>query len=151
MLLKNFSERLKWLMELEGISRRALSVKANVQRKSLLNWLNGEFYPRYDALIRLSDFFEVKTDYLLALEDCSDKTKSRIQCSIEVVPVQFREKLNCYVKESGISKYKLAKNLGIGQTTLERWFSAGAMPETALLIKLGKIMEESVDFLLGRE
>ena len=96
MSLKDFSGRLKWLMELEGISRRALAVKANVQRRSLLNYLNAKNYPRYDALIRLSDFFEVKTDYLLALENCSDKTKSRIQTngkgkSIEEVIIEKRE------------------------------------------------------------
>lgn len=151
MSLSEFSERLKWLMEMEGISRRALSVQTNVQRKSLLNWLNGEFYPRYDALIRLSDFFKVKTDYLLALEGYDDRVMSAKRCPIEVVPMQFREKLNCFIKESGMTKYGLAKKLEIGQTTLERWFSCGAMPDTAGLIRLAKVMEESVDFLLGRE
>ena len=151
MALTDFSERLKWLMELEGISKRALSIKANVQRRSLLNYLNAKNYPRYDALIRLSDFFEVRTDYLLAIENCNDRVKSRIKCPIEAVPIQFREKLNCFLREGNSTKYKLAKSLKVGQTTLERWFTGGAMPDTAILIKLAAVMDESVDFLLGRE
>lgn len=47
---------LKELMELEGVSTRALSQKINVERKSIRLWLAGKFFPRYDALIKLSVF-----------------------------------------------------------------------------------------------
>lgn len=151
MSLKNFSDRLKELMEIEGVSKRALATKAGVQRKSILNWVNGINYPRYDALIKLADFFKVKTDYLLHLE-CSDANEiGKICCSLENVPAQFREKLKYYMSEEKITKYALAKKLNIGQTTLERWLSEGAMPETATLIKLSAITGETLDFLLGRE
>lgn len=151
MSLSGFSERLKELMEMEGISRRALAIKTGLQRKSLLNWLNGINYPRYDALIKLADFFKVKTDYLLHIGNENEYEKCKTRCPIESVPVQFREKIKYYMEEEKITKYALAKKLNIGQTTLERWFSGNAMPETVTLIKLTAITGESLDYLLGRE
>lgn len=60
---------LKELMELEGVSTRALSQKINVERKSIRLWLAGKFFPRYDALIKLSVFSGVRIDYLLGRDD----------------------------------------------------------------------------------
>ena len=67
MSIERFSERLNDLMRSERISRRALSLKTGLQRKSILNWLEGKYYPRYDALITLADFFRVSADYLAGI------------------------------------------------------------------------------------
>lgn len=67
MYLEKFSKRLKELMELEGFSIRALSLKIKVERRSIQLWLAGKFFPRYDALIKLSIYFGVRIDYLLKL------------------------------------------------------------------------------------
>lgn len=69
MYLEKFSKRLKELMELEGVSIRALSQKINVERKNIRLWLAGKFFPRYDALIKLSVFSGVRIDYLLGRDD----------------------------------------------------------------------------------
>lgn len=150
MPIKSFADRLKRLMSEEKISRRSLAAQTGLQRKSIVNWLAGKYYPRYDALIKLADFFNVKTDYLLGLcngnENClSESGRARD------VPAQFKEKLSEFLNDNNMTKYALAKKLKIGQTTLQRWFLKESMPETAKLIKLAAIMEESVDFLLGRE
>lgn len=60
MYLEKFSKRLKELMELEGFSIRALSLKIKVERRSIQLWLAGKFFPRYDALIKLSIYFGVR-------------------------------------------------------------------------------------------
>lgn len=71
MALKDFAKRLDELREAENLSKKGLGVKAKVQPKSVLNYLNARFYPRYDSLIKLADLFEVSTNYLLALENDS--------------------------------------------------------------------------------
>lgn len=151
MSLMLFSNRLKELMSMDNISCRALALKTGLQRKSIANWLKGEFYPRYDALIKLANFFKVSINFLLCLSDdyiqynnISDYSKSFIQS-------QFSERLIKFINDNKISKYRLAKLLGLGQTTVERWVSVGAMPETEVLIKLSEIMDETVDYLLGRD
>lgn len=151
MTIERFAERLKELMRLEQISRRSLSVKTGLQRKSILNWLEGKYYPRYDALIKLADFFNVSLDYLLGKDQLNDWRGTVNRCPIEEVPARFVNILNSFIEEKGYTKYRLAKLLGMGQTTLNRWFTNGCMPETATLLRLSLIVNESVDYLLGRE
>lgn len=151
MSIERFTERLKELMRLEQISRRSLSVKTGLQRKSILNWLEGKYYPRYDALIKLADFFNVSVDYLLGKDGINESKVVLSKCSIKDIPPRFLKILSSFMEEEGYTKYRLAKSLCMGQTTLTRWFTLGSMPETATLIKISFLMNESVDYLLGRE
>ena len=150
MSLECFSIRLKEMMKSENLSKRAFAAKIGAQRKSLLNWLNGMYYPRYDALIKIADYFKVSIDFLVG------RTRNTYQeyeslIPLDHVPETFRLKLNRYMAEMKITKYRLAKSLGVGQTTLSRWFTVGGMPEISILIKIASLMDESIDFLLGRE
>ena len=77
MPLPIFSERLKDLMLIEGVSQHILSSAANVQRKSVFNWLRGINYPRYDALIRVADYFHISTDYLLGINNTAELEKTQ--------------------------------------------------------------------------
>lgn len=151
MSVLDFSKRLKYLMQIEKISQRSLSNQTGLQRKSILNWLNAKFYARYDALIKLSNFFGVSSDYLVGRTEEAGRIVDLSNFSIESVPDNFKIKLNKFRREKNITKYKLAKNLKIGQSTLARWFEEGSMPETAVLIRLADLMGESLDFLLSRE
>ena len=63
---------------------------------------------------------------------------------------RFIDKLSAYMRTNGITYYKLAKSLDIGQTTLKRWFLNGSMPETTILIRISKLLGERLDDLFGR-
>ena len=146
-----FTNRLKDLMQTEKISKRALSSRTGLERKSILNWLNGKFYPRYDALLKLSNFFCVSADYLLGRIDDNSKMVNTYELSSEKIHRSFINKLDEYIKKEKLSKYMIAKKLNVGQSTLSRWFESDSMPETAILIRIADLMEESVDYLMGRE
>lgn len=150
MYLSVFSARLKDLMVSEGVSRHKLSAETGAQRKSIANWLDGLNFPRYDALINVADYFKVSTDYLVGLCDIM-REKVELRCSIAEVRPRLIAKLRAFMAEKGMTKYRLAKELNVEQSTLERWFKAGAMPEVLGLIRLTKLMGESLDSLLGRE
>ena len=149
MTIERFAERFKELMLSEQISRRALSVKTGLQRKSILNWLEGKYFPRYDALIKLADFFNVSIDYLLGKDKFNESSVVVSKCPIKEVPLRFLKILSSFIEREGYTKYRLAKLLGMGQTTLNRWFAMGSMPETATLIKISLLMNESVDYPLS--
>lgn len=151
MSIENFSKRLLELMDSEALSRRAMAKKLNLERKSILNWLEGRFYPRYDALIKLADYFKVSVDYLLGREGFIYREENDNRCPIAEVPKNFIEKLSLYMKKENLTMYKLSKKLGMGQSTLKNWFLKGSMPGTLTLLKLSDLMKESVDYLLGRD
>lgn len=56
MSLPIFAYRLKELMLLNGLNNHKLSKEISVQRKSIINWLGGVNYPRYDAFIKLANY-----------------------------------------------------------------------------------------------
>ena len=64
-ILEIFSSRLQQLMATENLSARKLHIETKISRKSIGSYLKGLWFPRYDILARLADYFEVSTDYML--------------------------------------------------------------------------------------
>lgn len=152
MYLEKFSKLLKDLMEIDGTSIRALSNKINVDRKSIRLWLNAKFYPRYDALVRLSLFFRVRIDYLLGVDNIENfKGVNSNRVDIELIPIEFSKKLKVIMETFKISRYSLSKKLNVDAKSIAKWFTGNSMPETANLIKLANLTNLSVDELLGQE
>lgn len=135
----------------EKVSKRALSNRTGLERKSIQTWLNAKHYPRYDALLKLCNYFCVSADYLLGRIDDNSKMVNISELSIEEIHRSFIEKLGEFIKKENLSKYMFAKKISIGQSTLNRWFDCNSMPETAVLIRIADVMGESIDYLLGRE
>lgn len=65
MSLPIFAYRLKELMLLNGLNNHKLSKEISVQRKSIINWLGGVNYPRYDAFIKLANYLNIHSKIML--------------------------------------------------------------------------------------
>lgn len=59
------------------------------------------------------------------------------------------EKIAALRKEKGITQEALAERLGVARQSVSRWEMDAAFPETEKLIKLSRILECSIDFLLN--
>ena len=152
MQLEIFSRRLKELMDLEGCSIRALSNKIGSDRKSIRLWLNGAFYPKSEAIIKLSVYFKVSIDYLVGLENVlKDESvfAPREFPPIEIVQKHFSQTLVSFMEEKKFTLYAMSKRLQVDQKALTKWFTCGSMPEVATLIKLAKLTNMSINELLG--
>lgn len=57
------------LMNERFINQRQLSIAANIPPTTINGWLKANRLPDYYALIKLSRFFDVSTDYLLGIAD----------------------------------------------------------------------------------
>lgn len=68
--MKNkFAERLKNLMELEGITAYKLSKDLHVSQSVVMYWLQGKTTPSIEYLIDVADYFNVCSDYLLGRQE----------------------------------------------------------------------------------
>ena len=65
----NFKDRLRELRTEAGISKQELSKAINFGVSIIYYWENGEREPTAKALLALSEYFHVSTDYLLGRED----------------------------------------------------------------------------------
>ena len=60
-----FCKRLKSLRLEKDISRNTLATFLNVSVRSICYWENGERECDFNTLIKIAEFFNVTTDYLL--------------------------------------------------------------------------------------
>lgn len=51
-----------------GITQVQLAKSLGVTKQSVSNWENDNIQPSIDMLIRIAEFFQVSTDYMLGLE-----------------------------------------------------------------------------------
>ncbi len=57
------------LMNEKGLNSAELSKISGIPYTTIRGWINANKLPDYFTLIKLSDFFQVSTDYLLGRED----------------------------------------------------------------------------------
>ena len=70
-----FHERLKELRETKGISQMELAKNLKMSQSAIAKWEKEKTEPTASAIILLSQYFGVSSDYLLGLEN-EDGTKS---------------------------------------------------------------------------
>ena len=66
-----FAKRLKELRELKGLNQRELAAKIDVSNGSISYYEKCQRLPDIETAYKLSEFFEVPSDYLLGLSDVS--------------------------------------------------------------------------------
>ncbi len=64
-----FKDILLDLLKEHNLSQKQLSKQADIPPTTISGWLNAGRLPDYNALKKLSVFFDVSADYLLGLED----------------------------------------------------------------------------------
>ena len=144
-----FGERLEILMSDEKVSKRKLSLNTGVDRKSIGSYLRGICLPRFDALAKIADFFEVSVDYMLGLEEESIYCY-KTTCQTNAIPNVFVGRLKELMLEKKLSQGKLAKKLNMQQASISKWIRFRTMPETAVFIELARVFDCTVDYLIGR-
>ena len=93
-----FEERLKSIMQKQGLTQKELAIRSGITEASMSKYLSGERTPRIDVIINLSralevttdellcetdnnirnDFFEAKTVLARGLENISDEDKAKL-------------------------------------------------------------------------
>lgn len=62
------NEQIHELRNIRGISQIQLANKLGVTKQSVSNWENDNILPSIEMLVKIANFFEVSTDYLLGLD-----------------------------------------------------------------------------------
>jgi len=60
-----FSERLNLILKEKNISQTELSDKIGFTRQAISNWCTGKTEPENNVLVKIADYLEVSTDFLL--------------------------------------------------------------------------------------
>lgn len=141
--MSNLSESLKDLMEEAEINAPALAKATGIDSSTILTFLRGDGLPYVDTLVTLADYFKCSTDYLLGLTDKLSEEEFRQR-------PPFKEQLTFLLKHFNVTKYRMEKDTGLAEKTVNRWHNGKTQPTVDSLIRLAKYFDCSVDFILGR-
>jgi len=87
----NISDKIAYLRKREGWSQEELGNKLDISRQSVSKWESGASLPDIDNIVRLSEIFEVSTDYLLK-DESEDIISPYIPATFET---DYTEKDRC--------------------------------------------------------
>lgn len=126
-MMNNIGKRIRELREKAGLQQKELAEKLSMQRVSLNYYENGERLPKTAAVIALSEFFDVSTDYLLGRTDAPTPppvhrdTDILYASTVTGLPLKLVEALASMKDDSSFSAGKITKNyilIDIGKRVL---------------------------------
>jgi len=68
--MSTFAERLKELRKKDSLTQKGVADAVSMSERNYQDLEYGKIKPSHDNIIKLADFFEVTTDYLLGRTDC---------------------------------------------------------------------------------
>ena len=71
--MPSFPDRLKELRKSKNVTQKSVADYIGVGERLYQNYEYGKHKPNYDYIIKLAEYFNVSTDYLLGLTDCPDR------------------------------------------------------------------------------
>ncbi|MDE5897547.1 MAG: helix-turn-helix domain-containing protein [Clostridia bacterium] len=142
-ILVKISERLKDLMDEAEMNISALAERTGLSASVISRILSCERMPSYKTLIAITDFFRCPADYIVG------KTESWTETAFHAHP-PFHERLGFLLNHFNVSKYKLEKDTGLKEETVNRWHKGKCEPTVEHVVTLANYFHCSVDFIIGR-
>lgn len=131
-------------MDEAEIKSPALGEKIDIEPSAITKFLRAESMPSADTLVKLADFFNCTTDYLLGISDIVDDRKFKKR-------PPFSEQIDILIAFSGKSQYRFGKEAKLSDETFRRWRRGMNEASVDTLVKIAEYLKCSVDFVLGRE
>lgn len=160
-----FAENLKQLRKDKNLTQTELADLFGYSHVAVVKWENGTREPDFATLIKLADYFEVTTDYLLGRKKEIQPTNfAQAVPNIEEIPqiesnsvvdVKKNRKINIINAIIGVMKLKklsikeLSIQSGISQSTISSWIRGETLPTSYELKVLSLILDVSADYLLA--
>lgn len=102
-----YGDRLKKLRNNANLSQKELSDRLHINRSTYARYETSSTQPDFDTLVKLANYFNVTTDYILGNSDDPHKTESEeLQEFIEEVKVWYKDE-----PESKEEKLKMFKKM----------------------------------------
>lgn len=142
--LLKLSETLNELMTLQGLTEQTLSENSKIPISCISLYVRGLQAPYIDTLIKLADYFNCSTDYLLGRTD-----NFAIANNFET-NASFTQRFNELLEKNKCT-YKSFDTKKIAKSSFYEWKRGDSLPTLENLITLVDFFGCSLDFILGRE
>ncbi len=144
-ILSKFGETLCDLMfEHNNMTAKALAKELGIPAPTITRYRKAQHIPSIDNLVKIADYFNRSTDFLLGLEtENSNLTfKPCPPFSLQIVYL---------TKHFKHTYYSFYHTLDIPESTFFEWKNGSSKPTVESLKKIAEHFECRIDFVLGRE
>lgn len=143
MNLAIFAERVSELIFDNQQAPREVAKEIGIGKTTVYEYLSGTKMPTLNNPIKIANYFQCSTDYLLGLEN--EQYELVFQ---EYKP--FHERFQEALEYFDITRYKLEKLTGIAESALYYWAKGQRTPTIEKIILVCKKLDCRVDFFIGR-
>ena len=142
--LKDFLENKKY----DGITAKTIAKELGISYKTLSNYVNGDAYIPLIHLNKLSNLFNVSTDYLLGL---SKTKKYRNSLKIEYLdPKAIGERFKKIRLALNVSQEYIAELVGVNKSSISRYERGESLILTIVLYTFCNKYQISSDYIIGK-
>ena len=144
---EKFTSNIKKLRKEFNVSQMQFAKEIGYGKSVISSWELGDQTPSAKAIIILSRYFQVSTDYLLKVTD-DNTTLHRID-DFDVDMSIFNKRLKDLRLKNKLSQDRLADKTGISQSAIGNWEIGKGIPAATAIIKLANYFGVTTDYLLG--
>ena len=142
--MSKLSDRLTDVFSDSQLSLKTLAQKINISASCLTYYSKGERVPTIESHVKIADYFNCSTDYLLGREE------DNRSLTFEPCP-PFCERLAFLKKHFGCTAYQIYHNSKISKSGYYEWLRGEHVPSLDNIVNLADAFGCRVDFVLGRE
>lgn len=142
--MSNFAERLNGLIFEHDLNGKTFAAEVNISASCISEYLQGIHLPTLAKLLKMADYFNCSTDFLLGREE------ENPALTFKPCP-PFSEQLEFLKEHFNCSAYHIYHNTDISKSGYYEWKSGKRQPTLENVVRLAELFECRVDFILGRE
>lgn len=146
-MTENFSTNIRKLRKEFKVSQPQLAKEIGYGKSIVSDWETGISIPSAKAVIILSRYFQVSTDYLLKLTN--DNSMLHRIYDFDVDMSVFGKRLKDLRNKNNVSQLELARRTKLAQSSINHWEKGIHVPAITIIITLADYFGVTTDYLLG--
>ena len=144
---EKFISNIRKLRKEFKVSQPQLATEIGYGKSVVSSWELGDQTPSATAIIILSRYFQVSTDYIL--KETDDNTMLHRYDDFDVDISIFNKRLKELRLKKNLSQGELAKRSGLTQTSINHWENGKCLPNATAIVTLARFFGVTTDYLLG--
>ena len=143
---KIIGRRINELLAINDVKQKELAAHLSVSDNIVSYFVKGARVPNTEQIIKIANFFNVPTDYLLNT-GWNKKTNSNFKGRDSIFAKRLRE----LIKTKGIKQGDLANKdvLNVSRQAIGQYCNGTALPPADKIVILARYFDVSADYLLG--
>ena len=144
---ENFNSNIRKLRKEFNVSQPQLAKEIGYGKSVISSWEIGDQIPSAVAIIILSRYFQVSTDYILKLNN--DNSMLHRSDDFYVDLSIFNKRLKDLRTQNNLSQNELAKRINLTQSSINHWENGKCPPNANAIVTLANYFGVTTDYLLG--